>query len=238
MQDVCAPKHNAEALGRDAVRANCIWLSTRGSHSASLCELAWPVHDEVRSAAADGPACCPPPGWVPLALPPAWRPDGDESSAGDAMAKGTHPMYTNEGGSPTARDSPHSPHPGMIHTSYSKRPSGGTKYDPEAPRAYLPTPLARPPPPGKPSPVFCYALPQGLHIIETVGAADVVDQHKGVRVLQAPVFRVRPLLGVEAEVYSRPSSNSSSFPITSQQHSGQHSPIGQIFQPCLDLVSP
>lgn len=92
----------------------------------------------------------------------------------------------------------------------------GTKYDPEAPRPDLPASLARPPPPGKPPPVFCYALPQDLHIIETVGAADVVDQHKGVRVLKAPVFRVRPLLGVEAGLYSRPSSNSSSFPIASQ----------------------
>lgn len=104
-------------------------------------------------------------------------------------------------------------------------------YDPEAPRPYLPAPLARPPPPGKPSPVFCYALPQGLHIIKTVGAADVVDQHKGVRVLQAPVFRVRPLLGVEARVYSRPSSNSPSFPVTSQQHSGRTLPQARFSSP-------
>lgn len=78
----------------------------------------------------------------------------------------------------------------------------GTTCDPEAPRPELPTPLGRPPPPARPSPVFCYALPQGFHIIETVRAADVVDQHKGVCVLQAPVFRVWPLLGVKAEVYS------------------------------------
>lgn len=107
----------------------------------------------------------------------------------------------------------------------------GTSYDPEVPRPYLPAPLSRHPPPDKPSPVFCYALPQGLHIIETVGAADVVDQHKGVRVLQAPVFRVRPLLGVEAGVYSRPSSNSSSFPITSQQHSGRTLPQARFSSP-------
>lgn len=107
MQDVCAPKHNAEALGRDAARANCIWLSTRGSHSASPFELEWPVHDEVRSAAADGPACCPPPGWVPLALPPAWRPDGDERrSAGDSMARGTHPMCSSEGGTLLGPETP------------------------------------------------------------------------------------------------------------------------------------
>lgn len=78
----------------------------------------------------------------------------------------------------------------------------GTKYDPKTPKPELPAPLSRPPPPAKPSPVFCYALPQGFHIIETVGAADVVNQHKGVCVLQAPFFRVWPLLGVETEVYS------------------------------------
>lgn len=126
MQDVCAPKHNAEALGRDAARANCIWLSTRGSHSASPYELEWPVHGEVRSAAADGPACCLPPGWVPLVLPPAWRPDGDERrSAGDSMARGTHPMCTNEGESPAMADT-HT-HPGVLSVSYSKRPSSGHK---------------------------------------------------------------------------------------------------------------
>lgn len=78
----------------------------------------------------------------------------------------------------------------------------GTEYNSLEPRPELPAPLGRPSPPAKPSPVFCYALPQGFHIIETVGAADVVDQHKGICVLQAPVFRVWPFLGVETEVYS------------------------------------
>lgn len=77
----------------------------------------------------------------------------------------------------------------------------GTKYDPKTPKPELPAPLSRPPPPAKSSPVFCYALPQGFHIIETVRAADVINQHKGVCVLQAPFFRVWPLLGVETEVY-------------------------------------
>lgn len=118
----------------------------------------------------------------------------------------------------------------MLHTSYSKRPSSGHKVCSRNNQT-IPAPLARPPPPVKPSPVFRYALPQSFHIIETVRAADVVDQHKGVRVLQAPVFRVRPLLRVEAGAYSRPSYSSSSFPITYQQHSGHTFPQARFPSP-------
>lgn len=57
-----------------------------------------------------------------------------------------------------------------------------------------------PSPPAASPPGLCDALPQRLHVVKAVWAADVVDQNEGVCVLQAPVLMVRPLLGVRGWV--------------------------------------
>ena len=62
-------------------------------------------------------------------------------------------------------------------------------------------PFSSPPPTPQSSrilsstPGLCNSLPQRLHVVEAVRAADVVDKHEGVCVLQAPVLSVWPLLG-------------------------------------------
>ena len=71
------------------------------------------------------------------------------------------------------------------HSTRGKRPSQTHKHSPPSHTQ-----------PGRRTlPGLRDALPQRLHIVEAVRTADIVDKHEGVRVLQAPVFRLRPLLG-------------------------------------------
>jgi hypothetical protein len=141
---------------------------------------------------------------------PAWggqmgrRRDAGDSAVPMSEHAQAHPLLRPE--TPPAPP-PHTPKkPGCQDFAQRETFPGTQKSDLEVPRpgpslgASMPAVAPTPPPAAHP-PGLGDSLPQGLHVVEAVRAADVVDQHEGVCVLQAPVLRVRPLLGAEAGLW-------------------------------------
>lgn len=103
---------------------------------------------EARSAAAAGPACCLPRGWVPRVRPLAWGPDGNEGGGARDPAAKEFPLvgiYTQE--LPLLRPEAPSKHQTRVvqRPSHGKRPSpAGLKPGPRH-RKNPPTPLRQRP---------------------------------------------------------------------------------------------